>query len=596
MNAISMEVGPAIRPVGRDPGGIERKRAALLLRVSSSGQVKTDYDPEGLSIPAQRQACQRKADQLEADVVREYIEPGFSAKSLVDRPTFRELIEDIRQLQDIDYVIVWSISRWARNQEDHWTARGLINRAGATLIAVKEPIGEDTSFGVTIEGVMAAVAAGRRIEISEDVTQGIRRKIEVGGTHGRAAIGYKNIRDPLPDGGEVRTVILDEERAEIITWAFETYATGLYSISDMIVLLEARGLRSRKTPRYASRPLGSSGVNYLLSNPYYTGKVRYRGKWYPGRHEALVSDELFDQVQAVLAAHKLSGERDRKHGHYLKGSVFCGMCGRRLTYSRNKGNGGSYEYFVCAANQRHKCVQPAQRVDHVEAAIEQHYKTVTMTEADQGRVRQSVEDYLGNMIGVSEQEVTRCTRLLAQLKEQERKLLNKHYADDISEDLYAEEQTRIKRERADTEAILARLTIDHDTLQAALALALRLASYDLQDLYLRAAPHVRRLLNQALFEAIWIVHDDVAGSQLASPFYELHVLGETSRSTTWDADAHQQPARRALAGVAACPAPETGKAPAGAEALDHGSIRTKMVELAGLEPATSWVRSRRSPN
>jgi DNA invertase Pin-like site-specific DNA recombinase len=39
------------------------------------------------------------------------------------------MIEDIRQLRDIDYVIVWSVSRWARNQEDHWTARGLINRA-----------------------------------------------------------------------------------------------------------------------------------------------------------------------------------------------------------------------------------------------------------------------------------------------------------------------------------------------------------------------------------------------------------------------------------------------------------------------------------
>jgi hypothetical protein len=64
-------------------------------------------------------------------------------------------------------------------------------------------------------------------------------------------------------------------------------------------------------------------------------------------------------VQAILAAHKLAGERDHKHSHYLKGSLHCGNCGRRLTYSRNKGRGGTYEYFICSANQRHECPQRA---------------------------------------------------------------------------------------------------------------------------------------------------------------------------------------------------------------------------------------------
>ncbi|HTZ85561.1 MAG TPA: recombinase family protein, partial [Solirubrobacteraceae bacterium] len=137
----------------------ERKKAAILLRVSSPSQVHTDYDPEGLSLPAQRAACERKAAAVGADPVLEYIEPGVSGGYLVKRKVFRQMIEEIRERGDIDYVIVWSVSRWARNQEDHWSARGIINRAGATLIAVKEPIGEDTSHGVMLEGVMAAVAA-----------------------------------------------------------------------------------------------------------------------------------------------------------------------------------------------------------------------------------------------------------------------------------------------------------------------------------------------------------------------------------------------------------------------------------------------------
>lgn len=111
-------------------------RAVIYLRVSSTGQVRTDYDPEGLSIPAQRQACQRKAEQLGAAVIREYVEPGVSGGSILKRAAFQQMVADVRDKQDVDYVIVWSVSRWARDQEDHWTARGLITRAGATLISV----------------------------------------------------------------------------------------------------------------------------------------------------------------------------------------------------------------------------------------------------------------------------------------------------------------------------------------------------------------------------------------------------------------------------------------------------------------------------
>ena len=555
------------------------RRAVLYLRVSSPGQVRTDYDPEGLSIPAQRQACERKAAQLGVEIVREYVEPGFSAGSLVKRKRFRKMVEEVSELRDIDVVIVWSVARWARNQEDHWVARGLVRRAGAKLVAVKEPIGEETAHGVLVEGVMAAYAESQRIDISEEVTRGIRRKIEVGGTHGRAPIGYKNIREPLPHGGEVRTVKIDKARAPLIVWAFETYATGLYSIADIVVLLEARGLRSRETARYTSKPLGISSVNDLLSNPYYTGKVRYRGKFYKGRHEALISDELFERVQAVLTAHNRSGERDRKHTHFLKGSIFCGQCGRRLTYSRSRGRSGAYfEYFICSANKGDGCPQRAQRVDHVEAAIERYYGTVRISDADRERVQQAVEAHLASLAGVSGEEIERCIRVLDELKEQERKLLRKHYANEVSEELYAEEQARIKHERADTDAIVARLTVNHDDLLGTLAMALQLATLDLQDLYLRATPQIRRLMNQAIFEAIFLSHDEIERAELASPLREAHDLAGALR-------------------VAPSTRRRSRKAPdLGSEALDGGWIRPKMVELAGLEPTTFALPARRSPN
>jgi site-specific DNA recombinase len=557
----------------------KRRRAAILLRVSSSGQVRTDYDPEGLSIPTQRKGCTQKAESLHADVVREYIEPGVSGGLWIKRKAFKKLLADIRELHDVDYVIIWSVSRWARDNEDYWTARSLVNRAGAALLAVKEPIGDDSAHGIMFESVMVGWAASQRIQIAEYVTDGLRRKVEVGGTTCRAPIGYVNVREPLPDGGEVRTVTVDRQRAEIICWGYRTYATGLYSIADITTLLEVRGLRSRATRRYTSKPLSQSAVHALLSNPYYAGKIKYHGKLYPGRHEPIISEDLFGRVQAILAAHKLAGERDRKHSHYLKGSVFCGACGGRLTYSQNTGNGGTFEYFVCLGNQRHKCSQRAQRVDAVEAAIENHYRTIVATETDRERVRAAVEQKLSEMTETSVQEIERCNALLADLKIQERKLMEKDYRDEISSELFSEESARIKRERLDATAVVDRLNVHHEEIQDALALVLSILSHDIHDLYLRATPTQRRFINQAIFKAIWVSHEDIEDSQLNTPFDEIRVVSEATRIVNL--------AIQGLPKARKGQAPDPKEEESGALAL--GSSTTLMVELVGLEPTTSTV-------
>ena len=80
-------------------------RAVLYLRVSSKGQVNTDYDPEGLSIPAQRSSCIRKAEQMGLTVIQEYVEPGKSATEMTKRVAFQQMLERIRRERDIDYVI-----------------------------------------------------------------------------------------------------------------------------------------------------------------------------------------------------------------------------------------------------------------------------------------------------------------------------------------------------------------------------------------------------------------------------------------------------------------------------------------------------------
>src|SRR5215207_10107405 len=110
----------------------------------------------------------------------------------------------------------------------------------------------------------------------------------------------------------------------------------------------------------ANRPAGPISAKYLprvLRDRYYLGFVSYKGEEYQGRHEPLVSAPLFAKVQAVLDERlPKAGERQRRHHHYLKGSLWCGRCHdkgveSRLVLTRAKGNGGEYWYFFCVARE-----------------------------------------------------------------------------------------------------------------------------------------------------------------------------------------------------------------------------------------------------
>jgi site-specific DNA recombinase len=568
------------------------KRAVLYLRVSSRDQLETDYDDDGLSIAGQRERCTQKATEHQAAIVDEYIERAESAKTN-HRPALTAMLRRIKEQRDVDYVILWKVDRFARNRRDDANMLFEIELAGARLISATENI-DQTPAGRLMHGMLASFAEYYSRNLANEVIKGATEKAKRGGTPNRAPLGYLNVREQLPKGGEVRTVVIDPKRGPIIVWAFETYATGLYSLADIAMLLEARGLCSRGSRRQAPQPLSLARVHELLSNTYYAGTVTYRGKQYEGRHPRLISQELFDQVQAVLQSHRQAGERDRKHQHCLKGTLRCGTCGYRLVYSRNKGNGGTYEYFVCPRNQRGECPQGYQPVDLVEAAVEDHYATVALTETECDEVRRAIGEGLGERVASAQQEIDNAQGVLQQLKEEERKLLHMHYEDRISSELFDEEQTRLRRRREDAETLIASLNLRYDDVAATLDLALEIIGEDLHDLYRRGDDTIRRLINQAIFKALYVCDETITQADLAEPFAALRAFYNAIRgipNTTETTTTVPNGAGYLARGNAKAPVPWEEREP-----YDVGSISNAMVELAGLEPATSWVRSRRSPN
>jgi site-specific DNA recombinase len=286
------------------PDGV--KLAVSYLRVSTSAQADTDFNAEGYSIPAQREANQRTADRLGAVIVAEFVDKGESAKT-ADRPELQAMLEFVRELASISYVIVHKVDRLARSREDDVAINIAIRQAGAQLVSATENI-DETPSGKLLHGIMATIAEFYSSNLAMEAKKGMRQKAKSGGTPGLAPLGYLNIRTKV-EGREVRTVAIDPDRAPLIQWMFSAYATGDWTMAQLRDELERRGLRIPATPKRPARPVSIQHIDKMLVNRYYLGFVRFEGVWYEGRHPAIIEPHDFERVQAVRTARSTSGEK-----------------------------------------------------------------------------------------------------------------------------------------------------------------------------------------------------------------------------------------------------------------------------------------------
>jgi site-specific DNA recombinase len=565
------------------------KRAVLYLRVSTTGQVQTDYDPEGISIPAQRQACLRKAQQMDVEVIDEYVEPGRSATTIDKRPVFQAMLERIRVELDVDYVIVYNLSRLNRNRVDDAKVLMALRSYKVTLISAQENI-DETPAGQLMHGILAAFNEYRSSADGADIKYKMSQKVKNGGTVGPAPLGYLNVRDKF-EGREVRTVAIDPERGPFVTLAFELYASGEYTLKELSVELTTRGLLTRPTARRPSAPVSTSKLGEMLRHRYYTGVVSYQGIEYPGRHPALVSPELFEQVQLVMDSHSGAMERQRIHHHYLKGSLWCGEChargvDSRLVIQRSVGRGGGeYFYFFCRGHQRGDCTSRYQPLAEVEAAVVRHYASVRLPEGVADRVRsglvQAVSDETRSAVLLAAQHQA----ALRRLDVQEENLLDLASSGDVPKTKIRQRLAAIVVEREK----LTNLVGDGRSALEAGAAVLREAVdllEDVQELYRRASDDQRRLINQALFTRLYSYDGEITGEELAEPFHALLSL-RTPRRARYARP--KSPTARHSNG-APKGAGWTNRTSADLLALalaGQGSSRAAMVEVPGIEPGSS---------
>jgi site-specific DNA recombinase len=497
------------------------KRAVIYLRVSTAKQADKAEDAEGYSLPAQREACLRKAHDLGAEVVGEYLDRGESAKT-TDRPEFQRMLARVREAHDVDYVILDKIDRFARNRRDDANTLFELQSYGAKLVSVKENI-DETPAGQLLHAIMAGIAEFYSRNLATEAIKGMTQKARSGGTPGRAPIGYLNTRRRI-DGREIRVVVVDPDRARLVQWAFEAYATGQYTIRSLTAELVARGLTALPHGKRPVGPVQPSHVHHLLRNRYYLGYVTFKGAEYVGQHQPLIAQTLFDSVQTILKAHDASGEKTRVHPHYLKGSIFCGQCGSRLCYTLAK---GQYPYFYCLGRHQRRttCTQKYLPVEAVEAAIERHYATVRFTQELADTIQTGLKAEMDNQTARARPELTMAARRVTELEAERKRLARGVVTGAIPGDLAREEHERIDQELEQARRILSTSELIYANIEGTLTVAVDLLTR-VDEVYRLGGPKTRRLTNQCFFRKLLISDTDsdsprVVSSVLNEPWATL---------------------------------------------------------------------------
>jgi site-specific DNA recombinase len=559
------------------PEIIAAERAVIYLRVSTAEQAHGDGASEGYSIPAQREACQRRAHELGASVVAEFVDRGESARSAA-RPQLQQMLARLSQHKDIEYVIVHKVDRLARNRADDVQIQLVIERAGSRLVSVTENV-DDTPSGKLVRNIMADLAEFYSANLATEILKGSTQKARMGGTPFKAPVGYMNIRY-IEGGREVRTVEIDSERAPFVRRAFELYATGEYSLRQLHAQLTAEGFTVRPTANRPAQSLALSKLATLLRNRYYLGLVTYRGIEHPGKHPAIIGMELFERVGRILDEREQHSLKPRRNQHYLRGLLSCGRCGSRLLYTSVRGrHGDQFDYYVCSQRHRKRaCDLPYLAAMDVEERVAEGWpQWVKLDELDGEAVARDLE---ATLLGETDNsaQLARVQRRVARLDKERLKLVQMAYADAIPLDLLKSEQERVTREREQAlrEAQEAQ-DGGRDTLntyeQARSLMQRGAAAYRL------GGPGVRRLLNQAFLERIDVDADDERAT-LASPWREIQASADHVRKLSNQAPGQVGHRARQARRRAKTMNP-------GHPSMGQGSNKDLLVGNTGLEPVTS---------
>ena len=260
------------------------------------------------------------------------------------------------------------LPRWHRHRFAR-SVRGLaqlleeLDRAGVAFRSATEPFDTTTPASRMMVQMLGVFAEFERATTVDRVVAGRERKAQRGGwSGGTVPFGYGYD----PSTGQL--VVRDDE-APPVPMIFERYARGRHGAHSISNWPNNNGHRTR-----SGRLWDYDTVLGILRNRVYLGEVYFRGSFHPAPHSPLITPELFDEVNAILALHgESNAEHDSAHSEYLlSGLVRCKRCRRRLIGTTCTGKLKRYRYYTCLGRIKYgtaECDTPRIPAPELDAAV-----------------------------------------------------------------------------------------------------------------------------------------------------------------------------------------------------------------------------------
>ena len=343
----------------------EGKKCVIYPRVSTEMQV------EGFSLDGQKRSLMRFADREGMEVIGVYEEAGKSGKTIEGRPEFKRMLHDIKNGLDIEYVLVYKLSRFGRNAADILNSLEYIQSYGINLICIEEGIDSAQTSGKLLISVLSAVSEIERENIIEQTMNGRREKARQGKWNGGfAPYGYA-----LKDN----KLVIVEQEAEVIRIIYEKFASSDIGYGKVARYLNLQGIKKIQRQNGTLSTWSGHFVRMVLDNPVYCGKIAYGRRTkekvkgtkseyrqvhtddyilVDGEHEAIISQELWDKVhkKREKTGIKPPSRIGRDRAHLLSGILRCPKCGGPMYTNKHAwtNKDGTYRevyYYVCGKNR-----------------------------------------------------------------------------------------------------------------------------------------------------------------------------------------------------------------------------------------------------
>jgi hypothetical protein len=356
---------------------------------------------------------------------------------------------------EADGLIAWHPDRLARNSVDGGRIIYDLDISKLRDLKFAQYTFENTPEGKWMLGIIFGQSKYTVDKLSTDVQRGIGTKLETGWLPGIAPIGYLNHYD---DATGAHTIVVDPLRFPLVRQMWELMLSGACSAAHVSRVATAEwGLRTKKRPHSGGKPLSPGAVYRILTNPFYFGWFQYGGQLYKGRHEPMISEEQFWQVQKHLGRQGRQRPKIRKDFAFT-GIIRCGECGSMITAEdRHKpGKDGQiyhYTYYHCTKRRPGaRCSQPHIELRALEAQIECVLQSITVPEDFARWALQHLRETRDETSRARAAVESSIDQALQSVRRQIDTLLSVRLRDLISDREFQEKRQALERERAVLEA------------------------------------------------------------------------------------------------------------------------------------------------